>query len=131
MGWWNQAANGTSLQPEPTGLVWGDMPADAFDRVLRGDDMDKDRVSERLQHELLYIREEFRRDLDRLPTKQEMVAGLLFSLPDLREFIATQPDGPAPAAMQTFPGMLNVGPVTDAEVEGMRRFMEEDDGENV
>lgn len=62
MGWWNAAANGESLQREPTGLVWGDGPADAMDDALAR------------------IQREFAEEWGRLPTKIELRAGLEFSL---------------------------------------------------
>lgn len=62
MGYWNAGRDGTSLRDEPTGLIWGDSPADAFDDAI------------------LAIAEAFERDVGRLPTAEELRAGLEFSL---------------------------------------------------
>ncbi|KKK64055.1 hypothetical protein LCGC14_2988060 [marine sediment metagenome] len=62
MGYWNQTEEGCSLVKDGTGLIWGDQPADAMDDALEK------------------IIDHFRRDWERLPTKEEIMAGLLFSL---------------------------------------------------
>ena len=62
MGYWNQTADGASLQPEPTGLIWGDRPADIFENA----------VDE--------VEQAFVADLGRKPTKAEIKAGLKFVL---------------------------------------------------
>ncbi|KKM08346.1 hypothetical protein LCGC14_1724810 [marine sediment metagenome] len=62
MGYWNQTESGASLVNYPTGLIWGDQPADAMDEALEK------------------IIDYFRRDWERLPTEAEVKAGLLFSL---------------------------------------------------
>lgn len=136
MGWWNAAPDGDSLQEGPTGLIWGDAPADTLCRAFMpeygtDDGTCSEEFHNRLARELGTVRTLFLRDFGRLPTKQEMVAGVLFELREVRDFIRTLPDGPAPTPMQTFPGMLNVGPVSDAEVDGMREFMLSDTGEIV
>lgn len=60
MGYWNQDAEGHSLIPEETGMIWGDEPAD-----ILGDAVDE-------------IIKTFSRDVGRRPTKAEMFAGLKF-----------------------------------------------------
>lgn len=67
MGYWNQSAQGHSLLAEPTGLVWGDAPADIIDNALDA------------------IVEAFQRDLGRRPLKAEIEAGILFSLSNFKE----------------------------------------------
>jgi hypothetical protein len=62
MGWWRAGKDGSSLHREETGLVWGDGPADIMD-----DAIDK-------------IVAEFQRDYGRKPSRDELTAGLLFSL---------------------------------------------------
>jgi hypothetical protein len=58
MGWWNATRDGKSLQNEPTGLVWGDGPADILD----------DAISR--------IRHLFRESMGREPFIGELRAGL-------------------------------------------------------
>ena len=60
MGWWGQDSEGRSLQ-EGTELVWGDGPADTLDEALA--EIDKQFVSA----------------WGRVPTVEELTAGLLFS----------------------------------------------------
>lgn len=62
MGWWNSAPDGSSLLVEETGLVWGDGPADVMDAALEE------------------IRTQFDSTYHRGPTREELIAGLLFSL---------------------------------------------------
>jgi hypothetical protein len=123
MGWWNQDNNGNSLIEDPTGLVWGDRPADIIDGLLDGGATDAE-WAKALQE----IREEYQRIWQRDPTRQEIVAGILFSLSEVRVFVRSLDDGPAPAAMQSVPGMRNVGPIDDEEWEGLRLFTN-DEGE--
>ncbi len=87
MGWWNQSAAGESLMPEETGLVWGDPVADILDYAI--DEIDA----------------EFERLWGRRASREELVAGMLFS-------ITPDDDRPAPGSTpaRRAPGMLNVGP---------------------
>lgn len=62
MGYWRQTEDGHSMAMEETGLIWGDQPAD-----IMFDALDK-------------IIAVFKRDVERLPTEDEVKAGLLFSL---------------------------------------------------
>lgn len=62
MGFWNASPEGHALQPEDTGLMWGDDPADIFDFAV------------------LNIGDSFKRSLGRRPTKAELIAGLKYSL---------------------------------------------------
>lgn len=62
MGYWHTDAEGHSLLPEPTGMVWGDTPADVM-----GNAIDE-------------VVDAFQRDLGRPPTKAELEAGFKFSL---------------------------------------------------
>lgn len=62
MGWWNSGADGSSLHFEDTGLIWGDQPADIIDTALDS------------------IAECFAQVHGRPPTKDEVRAGLEFSL---------------------------------------------------
>lgn len=61
MGWWNQDAEGHSLIPEETGLVWGDGPADVMGAAL---------------DEIVAL---FEAVVGRKPTMDELKGGLLFS----------------------------------------------------
>lgn len=69
MGYWNQSAEGHSLLPEATGLVWGDAPADVI-----GNAIDE-------------VVEAFERDLGRRPKKAEIEAGIKFTLSGYEEEI--------------------------------------------
>lgn len=62
MGWWNATRDGLSLQVEDTGLLWGDGPADAMDDALS---------------EIVTV---FKESVGRNPTKEEVRAGLEFSI---------------------------------------------------
>jgi hypothetical protein len=66
MGYWKMAGTHSDLfgraEPEEITGWWGDSPADTF-----GDAIDE-------------IVEAFQRDLGRMPTKAEIVNGLMFSL---------------------------------------------------
>lgn len=62
MGYWNAERDGSSLHDEPTGLIWGDHPADIMDEA----------ISE--------IVATFRKDWNRNPTFEEMQGGFLFSM---------------------------------------------------
>lgn len=62
MGYWNQTREGMSLITKPTGLVWGDAPADAMDKMLTA------------------VVTAFMEDLGRMPTEDEIRAGLEFSM---------------------------------------------------
>jgi hypothetical protein len=62
MGSWNHGADGSSLHTEETGLIWGDGPADIFDKAIA----DAARV--------------FAEDVGREPTEEELMAGFRFSL---------------------------------------------------
>lgn len=62
MGWWNASPEGYSLQLEPTGLLWGDGPADIMDDALNR------------------IGSQFREQFGRGPSAGELMAGLKFSL---------------------------------------------------
>lgn len=62
MGWWNAGRDGSSLHEKPTGLIWGDGPADIIDQAI---------------DEIISV---FRRDWNRDPTLQEMKSGILFSI---------------------------------------------------
>jgi hypothetical protein len=61
MGYWYATAEGRSLQFEDTGIIWGDEPAD-----IMGDALDD-------------IIDVFVRDRGRVPTEQELIAGVRFS----------------------------------------------------
>lgn len=61
MGYWKQSEEGASLQCKGE-LTWGDAPADIMGNALRE------------------ICDVFLFDRDRLPTEEEVKAGLLFSL---------------------------------------------------
>lgn len=66
MGWWRAHRDGCSFGPEEQDeanqLYWGDAPADAIDNALDT------------------ITKEFEEALDRKPTRQELISGLLFSI---------------------------------------------------
>jgi hypothetical protein len=63
MGWWTQNEKGQSFQhAEGDAMFWGDGPADAMDNALE------------------QINAEFERDKGRKPTRDELHAGLEFSL---------------------------------------------------
>ena len=62
MGYWNSAADGSSLQAEDTGIIWGDQPADILDDAIDA------------------IVSKFTEDVGRVPTRAEMEAGWLFSI---------------------------------------------------
>ncbi len=127
MGWWNQGVDGSSLHVESTGLVWGDRPADEVYRLLFGSGKKAHKRAERLGRQskraAKTIRAQFNEAFERDPTKQEMVAGIMFEFGRLRSIIATLPDGPAPAPTQTAPGMLNVGPMSDVEWGALADFV--------
>ncbi|QWS68274.1 hypothetical protein SEA_VANLEE_158 [Gordonia phage VanLee] len=107
MGYWNTNPAGASLLSEDTGMIWGDIPADEIDSAMAKviNDMRHanrewptreeilavflpavDQVDD--QHALptyqvLGVRkaaEEFAEDIGRKPTRDELVAGLHFSL---------------------------------------------------
>ena len=61
MGYWRQSEQGKSLQVGGN-LVWGDQPADIMGNALK---------------KIIVV---FQRDRERLPTEDEVKAGLLFSL---------------------------------------------------
>jgi len=61
VGWWHADEHGWSLQPAPTGLLWGDEPADIMDEAL-------DKISAA-----------FKAEWGRTPTRDELVSGVLFS----------------------------------------------------
>lgn len=131
MGWWNSREDGTSLQCDPTGLVWGDGPADVMDAALEQDvQLPYEEREAMWALAMEEIRQDFQAAHQRDPTKQEVLAGALFSLGAVRSFAYKMEDGPAPAPQQTAPGMLNVGPLSDAEWTGLGAFMAEveDDG---
>lgn len=74
MGWWEQGRDGSSFtrtsEDDSSLLMWGDGPADLVDGLLYD------------------LKIEFLRDLGRMPSKQEIIAGLKFStrvLDDLAE----------------------------------------------
>ena len=64
MGWWNQNVKGESLimEPENTGMYWGDSVADIMDDAIDA------------------IVKEFKEWVGRKPTVAELEAGLKFSL---------------------------------------------------
>ena len=63
MGYWEQNEQGVSFaQGETHEMIWGDQPADIMGTAL---------------DEIISV---FRRDRERLPTGEEIKAGLLFSL---------------------------------------------------
>lgn len=62
MGYWNAGEDGSSLHVAPTGLVWGDSPADEMDAAITR------------------IVADFKLDVGRYPTKQEIRSGLEFAL---------------------------------------------------
>ena len=62
MGWWRAGKDGSSLHLEETGLVWGDGPADIMDDAIEA------------------IVTQFREAYGRKPTRDELEAGLKFSL---------------------------------------------------
>jgi hypothetical protein len=63
MGYWPQSEEGTSFADAENGqpMVWGDSPADIVD------------------HALWQIRAVFLKDVGRMPTRAEVMAGLTFS----------------------------------------------------
>lgn len=65
MGWWEQDAEGNSLVvtglPDEKKLLWGDGPADVIDSALA------------------QVKIEFLKDLGRMPSRAEIVAGIAFS----------------------------------------------------
>lgn len=65
MGYWEQNENGVSFAQSRNHetLIWGDQPADILGAALK---------------EIISV---FERDKGRLPTENEIKAGLLFSLP--------------------------------------------------
>lgn len=73
------------------------------------------------------IVKEFELAFNRLPTKQEIIAGILFQLKEVRELLEDLPDGPAPYPQQSAPGMLNVGPISDIEWDFMSRLLKENE----
>lgn len=93
MGWWGTTQYGDSLQSEPAEMLWGDGPADALSIAFGAED-EPYAFSDRLVVALWDVLDEFRTKLGRLPTKQEMLAGVLFGLPELRKLMGTLPDGP-------------------------------------
>lgn len=62
MGYWNTSKDGVSLYRKPTGMIWGDEPADAVDKALA---------------DIVGV---FLRDVGRPPTLDEIKAGFAFSL---------------------------------------------------
>jgi hypothetical protein len=89
MGWWNQSADGTSLQPKPTGLVWGDGPADAIDTLLDTPRMLLSAAEQtaRWKAALDEVCGLFQAEWHRNPTKEELIAGVMFSLGDFRQYL--------------------------------------------
>lgn len=69
MGWWSSDANGSSLQFEETGLLWGDGPADQIDKAIDE------------------ITREFETAWGRKPKRLELEAGFKFSLNGLADGI--------------------------------------------
>lgn len=61
MGWWYSTAEGESLQPSDTGIIWGDEPADVMDAAL-------DKIAD------MFIKE-----WGRPPCEAELMAGIRFS----------------------------------------------------
>lgn len=124
MGWWNHGPDGSSLHPDATGLVWGDACANAIDEALSpGDGQD---FYDRMTRALNRVAAEFNAAWGRNPTRQEIVAGVLFSMLPVREFAATLEDGPATPPEQV-PGLLNVVPLADAAAAYLAR--EDADGD--
>lgn len=62
MGWWHAKRDGSSLESEATGLVWGDAVADILDEAL---------------DEIAYA---FKEQFERFPTNGELRSGLEFAL---------------------------------------------------
>lgn len=62
MGWWNCGKDGTSLHALDTGMVWGDSVADIMDDAIKK------------------IEKEFEQNWQTKPTRDELIAGLLFSI---------------------------------------------------
>jgi hypothetical protein len=87
MGYWPQSEEGTSFADAENGqpMVWGDSPADIVD------------------HALWQIRAVFLKDVGRMPTKAEVMAGLTFStnvaLDDLPTTVAEAEDKAARALL--------------------------------
>jgi hypothetical protein len=96
MGWWNSTSEGQSLQPESTGIIWGDGPADILGPALAS--YGKKGKVKSLIKECEKIGKQFEDGLQRPPTKQEMIAGVLFEFAPLRRYMDTLKDGPAPSS---------------------------------
>lgn len=105
MGWWNQAADGASLQVENTGLYWGDGPADLVDNAIytwkrqqpdltpeqfegmmmlafhakRGDVVAQVLRPDVVNRAVVEIFNEFNETWGRDPSEEEFLAGLHFS----------------------------------------------------
>lgn len=103
MGWWHHGADGSSLHEAPTGLMWGDGPADAVYWLMFGSGKraaKRARQFHRREAEAVRrISGHFRAAYGREPTKQEMVSGVLFEFGGVRRAIRSLPDflDPAPA----------------------------------
>lgn len=82
MGYWSQDDEGHSFAESTTdpGMTWGDTPAD-----IVGDAIEQ-------------IKAAFVRDLDRLPTKAEVIAGLQFTTAVLDDLPATVAEAEAKGA---------------------------------
>ena len=73
MGWWSTSESGVSFMGDGS-LVWGDSPADLMDDAIDS------------------IKEIFVRDVGRLPSKTEIIAGVYFTLGGAEDL----PDVPLP-----------------------------------
>lgn len=106
MGYWEQGTQGYSFHDAETDeeMLWGDRPADIVDDAL------------------VEIKEAFVRDVERPPTKAEILAGLVFSLePD-----TDVPDGMAwPYRNRTVPPAHIRALPTDANVDAACAIMRE------
>lgn len=80
MGWWEQSAEGESLMntdlPQEQKLLWGDGPADVIDNALTK------------------VKVEFLRNVGRMPSKAEIIAGIAFSTRVLDELAETPEHAP-------------------------------------
>lgn len=80
MGWWEHGPEGHSFvrssDDDDNLMLWGDGPADIIDNAIHA------------------IKIEFLRDLGRMPSKQEIIAGIMFSTAVLDDLAEEPKDAP-------------------------------------